>query len=762
MNALLSIPVPTPSAPQLLGVPGAGGSARGAPAVSFASLLAASVPAGNALFPAAPAASATLWQPAVEGDATVPPEARARRLIAWLGGAEGVPAPAWTLTQVPPNTLDDGEASTSGAPTLQLTLPLPDQLPPEPSGEGAGFTTVRLVTDKGDLLLPAVHEGDRLRVQLPATEALAEPRGAQSTAGGPWLVLTVTPEGAVQVEVQPAEAPQPSSVPTPLSLVRVLPNAPTFAVDVSAAPNPAALGGVARAPVEGTPSQTLGNAPAVLRAAPAPALAAVLLQAVPSEATVKPTAASVEALRPAEATVKPTAASVEALRPVEATVKPTAASVESLRPAEATVKPTAVSVVKPIAEPVHVLRPDLSTAPRPAEPVVIPIAPRTAASQPVNSPNVALPEVVAARQLTPERLEIDLKIQSALVKPAVKGFARLPLISDAVRMQIASQPPETTARPGMPKPASLPVQPALQPAVETTIHSMVPATAAQAGEPILKRVVENLARMEKAVESFVVQSGGKDAHVVSTPAMAEKLSASPLPRFAVKEGLAASEWKAPASEGKPASGSLPTPAEVASSSARAFAETARAALAPSRETAPGAERIVTTPAQPAPAAAPAAPAASPATAVTVPQPGDAPVLDQVVKGAEIMARDGKTTMSVRLVPEHLGRLDIRLDQEGGRITAQIVAREAATEQLLLRNFDQLHRALESAGLRVQQISVVPAPTVSVAHAAPQEAAPVDRYAGQDRSHQNSHGGHGHNGRHGQRSPHNESSQEWWG
>ena len=362
-------------------------------------------------------------------------------------------------------------------------------------------------------------------------------------------------------------------------------------------------------------------------------------------------------------------------------------------------------------------------------------------SVPQTQADVPVPQVVATRQPSPRHLEIELKLQTSVEKPAVSGFARLPLISDAVRMQIASQP--GVMKQAMAKLAAQPaVANTVQQAVQTTTQPAAPAATVPVAEPMIKRVVEKLASIGKSVESSVVPSGGKDAHVFSSPAMADKLSASSLPRFASPDAPAAPPPEHADGQARPAPGQPPSAQAAASSQARAFAETVGASTpVPTRESASGAERVVATPAAPAPSTAPSAPVATAAPAVAVPQPPDVEVLDQVVQNATVMARDGKTSLSVRLVPEHLGQLDIQLAQEGGNITAQIVAREASTQQMLVRNFDQLHHALESAGLRISHLSVVPAPTASAVHALSQEPAPTERYAsGQEHTHHEQPGG----------------------
>jgi flagellar hook-length control protein FliK len=103
------------------------------------------------------------------------------------------------------------------------------------------------------------------------------------------------------------------------------------------------------------------------------------------------------------------------------------------------------------------------------------------------------------------------------------------------------------------------------------------------------------------------------------------------------------------------------------------------------------------------ASAPAAPSAVTAMAPYTVDPQS--VIDQVVKG--IVLRNFGTTSEVRmrLQPEHLGDVSLKLTVSGSTISANIVAQNADVRDMLLSNQQQLARTLAEAGLSLGNFSV---------------------------------------------------------
>jgi flagellar hook-length control protein FliK len=81
------------------------------------------------------------------------------------------------------------------------------------------------------------------------------------------------------------------------------------------------------------------------------------------------------------------------------------------------------------------------------------------------------------------------------------------------------------------------------------------------------------------------------------------------------------------------------------------------------------------------------------------------VIEQVVKG--IVLRNFGTTSEVRmrLQPEHLGDVSLKLTVSGSTISANIVAQNADVRDMLLTNQQQLARTLAEAGLSLGNFSV---------------------------------------------------------
>ena len=70
------------------------------------------------------------------------------------------------------------------------------------------------------------------------------------------------------------------------------------------------------------------------------------------------------------------------------------------------------------------------------------------------------------------------------------------------------------------------------------------------------------------------------------------------------------------------------------------------------------------------------------------------------------ARDGKNRFEIRLDPPELGRIDVRLDiDRQGNVTSRLLVERADTLDLLRRDFGNLERALNDAGLKTDSGSL---------------------------------------------------------
>lgn len=123
----------------------------------------------------------------------------------------------------------------------------------------------------------------------------------------------------------------------------------------------------------------------------------------------------------------------------------------------------------------------------------------------------------------------------------------------------------------------------------------------------------------------------------------------------------------------------------------------------------------------APAPAPAVPVdgavptGSPEAASILPRAGavhaaavaHAPVTAQGSAGLQLVGRieqavaKEQTTLTVQLDPEHLGRVEVKLELQDGRVTAMIAAEKPATLDLLQRDARLIERTLQQGGLQMQ-------------------------------------------------------------
>lgn len=75
------------------------------------------------------------------------------------------------------------------------------------------------------------------------------------------------------------------------------------------------------------------------------------------------------------------------------------------------------------------------------------------------------------------------------------------------------------------------------------------------------------------------------------------------------------------------------------------------------------------------------------------------------QGSMTQRSDGQTTLTLKLFPEHLGKLQIQVIQSGQKLAAQIIAESSATKDLVERSLPQLRQALNSQNVAFDQIDV---------------------------------------------------------
>jgi flagellar hook-length control protein FliK len=95
----------------------------------------------------------------------------------------------------------------------------------------------------------------------------------------------------------------------------------------------------------------------------------------------------------------------------------------------------------------------------------------------------------------------------------------------------------------------------------------------------------------------------------------------------------------------------------------------------------------------------------PQAARTGPAPRTEPAAAQFSRGLSAALRQGGGAVTLRLHPENLGDLKIRLEMEAGKVAAQFRVETAQARQLLDETIGSLRTALEARGLEVQSLSV---------------------------------------------------------
>ena len=79
---------------------------------------------------------------------------------------------------------------------------------------------------------------------------------------------------------------------------------------------------------------------------------------------------------------------------------------------------------------------------------------------------------------------------------------------------------------------------------------------------------------------------------------------------------------------------------------------------------------------------------------------------QAAKGMAAAIKKEGGTVVMRLTPENLGLLSVKVETGDGAVSARVEASESAARDLLARHVDRLQAALEAHGVRVERIDVV--------------------------------------------------------
>lgn len=83
----------------------------------------------------------------------------------------------------------------------------------------------------------------------------------------------------------------------------------------------------------------------------------------------------------------------------------------------------------------------------------------------------------------------------------------------------------------------------------------------------------------------------------------------------------------------------------------------------------------------------------------------ADIVNQVIKKADIILREGHSEMIMKLEPESLGKLNLKIVVENGLTTAKFIAESQQVKEIIESSFNQLKDALQEKGIAVQNFSV---------------------------------------------------------
>ncbi len=194
-------------------------------------------------------------------------------------------------------------------------------------------------------------------------------------------------------------------------------------------------------------------------------------------------------------------------------------------------------------------------------------------------------------------------------------------------------------------------------------------------------------------------AGGVPAGAGTLPAAAPTTGPSAAGGLPVASPAVAAETAAPAAPPAAARPGKPVLQAPAADPARP----APVMVAPTKKEG-GAEPLATVlPAGSGAAAIPAAPGGEAIHAPHRPAPASPPPPSaQVMAKLEPALAEGRpTTLTLRLTPEELGRVEVRIEVQDGKVNALVAADRQSTLDLLQRDARGMERALEQGGLKLQ-------------------------------------------------------------
>jgi flagellar hook-length control protein FliK len=88
-----------------------------------------------------------------------------------------------------------------------------------------------------------------------------------------------------------------------------------------------------------------------------------------------------------------------------------------------------------------------------------------------------------------------------------------------------------------------------------------------------------------------------------------------------------------------------------------------------------------------------------------PRPQQSQVFDQIVQQAKFQIAGGKSEATIRLQPEFLGKVEMKITVEDGKVNVRFTAENAVVRSMMTENMQDLKKNLAEIGLEVEEISV---------------------------------------------------------
>lgn len=82
-----------------------------------------------------------------------------------------------------------------------------------------------------------------------------------------------------------------------------------------------------------------------------------------------------------------------------------------------------------------------------------------------------------------------------------------------------------------------------------------------------------------------------------------------------------------------------------------------------------------------------------------------PIFDQVIQSAKITVTDGKSEATIKLNPDFLGKVEMKVLVEDGKVNVKFTAENSVVQNAILENINDLKRSLTEAGLDVENVLV---------------------------------------------------------